>query len=88
LFLPRFVLDESTCQQGGETEIFGLLTRGRDFVHFGLLIIPSSKGEIFALGECFHRRRYLTCLELLLVVLSLLPLSGGTSFTFSFCAWM
>jgi hypothetical protein len=27
-------------------------------VHFGLLLFPSSKGEISALGECFDRERF------------------------------
>jgi hypothetical protein len=49
LFLPSFVLDEFTCQQGGQIfEIFSLLTRGRDYVHFRILLFPSSKVEIFA----------------------------------------
>jgi hypothetical protein len=43
------------------------------------------------LGECFRKGRdcqgeRLWILELLLVVLSHLPISGGTSFDFSFCA--
>jgi hypothetical protein len=54
-------------------------------MYFGLLQFPSSKGEIFALRECFHKGRGFSHLELLLVVLSYLPLSGGTSFLFSFC---
>jgi hypothetical protein len=60
------VLDEFTCQQGGE-----------------ILRFPCSsiKGEKFGLSG-----GKLSLLELLLAVLSHLPLSGGTSFDFSFCA--
>jgi hypothetical protein len=42
-------------------------------VSLGLLLFPSK-------GERFSRGGNLSCLELLLVVLSRLPLSGGTSF--------
>ena len=57
---------------------------------FGLQLFPS-KREIFALGECFHKGRDSQggdsgFRSFLLVVLSHLPLSGGTSFDFSFCA--
>jgi hypothetical protein len=37
-------------------------------------------------GSIMTRGGELSFLELLLVVLSCLPLSGGTSFDFSFCA--
>jgi hypothetical protein len=67
--------------RGRDFEIFGLLLRGKVFVHFGLLLFPSSKGEISALGECFHKGEILKgerlwILEILLVVLSHLLLSG------------
>jgi hypothetical protein len=55
-------------------------------VHFRLLLFPSSKRQILDLGECFDGGRDLSHLELLLVVLSHLPLSGGTSLVFGFCA--
>jgi hypothetical protein len=61
-------------------------------VHFGLFLLPSSNdGDFFALGEYFDRGRDFKgegpwILELLLVVLSRLPLSRGISFDFSFCA--
>jgi hypothetical protein len=78
----------SLVNKGRDFEIFGLLSRGRFFCNFGILLFPSSKVETFALGECFHKGRYSQgrILELLLVVLNCLPLSGGTSFAFSFCA--
>jgi hypothetical protein len=59
LFLPSFFawwVHLST--RGRDFEFFCLLTRGRVFVHFGLLLFPSSKGEISALGECFDRERF------------------------------
>jgi hypothetical protein len=45
-------------KRGRDFAIFSLLTRGRVFVHFGLLLFPSSKGEISTLGECFDRERF------------------------------
>jgi hypothetical protein len=57
-------------------------------VHFELLLSPSSKGDIFSLGECFDRGRDLSHLELLLVVLIHLPLSVGTSFVLILCSDM
>jgi hypothetical protein len=93
-FLPLFVLDEFTCQQGGESLRFpGSSIKGEKF---GLLGFLSSKGgkcviwSCWSLGEIFGSivigGGELSLLELLLVVWSRLPLSGGTSFNFSFCA--
>jgi hypothetical protein len=81
------VLDEFTCQQGGEILIFlGSSIKGEKFGLSGFL---SSKGErcviwsCWSLGEIFGsivtRGGELSLLELLLVVLCRLPLS-------SFCA--
>jgi hypothetical protein len=63
---------------------------------FGLSSFLSSKGERYVTWSCWSSGRdfgsivtgggELSLLELLLVVLSRLPLSGGTSFDFSFCA--
>jgi hypothetical protein len=64
------VLDKFTCQQGGEILRFPDSSIQGRFLSFGLPLIQ--EGEM-----CY--------LELLLVVLSRLPLSGGTSFDFSFC---
>jgi hypothetical protein len=58
-----------------------LSTRRRDFEIFGLL----TKGRDFCFGRESQGER-LWILELLLVVLSHLTLSGRTSFDFSFCA--
>ena len=55
-------------------------------MHFRLLLFPSSKRQILDLSECFDGGGDLSNLELLLVVLSYLPLSGGTSLVFGFCA--
>jgi hypothetical protein len=93
-FFPLFVLDEFTCQQGGEILRFlGSSIKGEKFVLLGFL---SSKGErcviwiCWSLGEIFGSiitgGGKLSLLEFLLVVLSCLPLSRGTSFDFSFCA--
>jgi hypothetical protein len=60
--------------------------KGERFYAFQASDVSIIKGEILALGECFDRGRDLSHLELLLVVLSHLPLSRGTSFDFSFCA--
>jgi hypothetical protein len=89
-----FILDEFTCQQGGEIWRFpGSSIKGEKFGLSGFL---SSKGEkcviwsYWSLGEIFGsiviRGEKLSLLELLLVMLSRLPLSVGTSFDFSFCA--
>jgi hypothetical protein len=46
-------------KKGRDFEISGLLTRGRDFMHFGLLLFPIIKGVIFLLWESvFHKGRY------------------------------
>ena len=71
--------------RGRDFEIFGLLTRGERFCAFQASALPIIEGEISALGNALTRRD-LSHLELLLVVLSHLPLSRGTSFAFSFCA--
>jgi hypothetical protein len=44
--------------KGRDFEIFGLLKRGRVYVFFELLLFPSSKGEIYALGGCFDRESF------------------------------
>jgi hypothetical protein len=79
-FLSLFMLDEFTCQQGGEILRFpGCSIKRRD-VLFGAIGLW---GRFF--GVLWHGGGKLSLLELLLVVLSRLPLSGGTSFDFSFC---
>jgi hypothetical protein len=66
--------------QGGETFIFwAFLSRGLISEFFRILVIWSCLGSVLTGGD-------LSLLEILLVVLSRLPLSGGTSFVFSFCA--
>jgi hypothetical protein len=96
-FLPLFVLDEFICQQGGEIlrfpcssikgEKLGLSwTFGLPLIQ-GDRCVDSNYLELLVFGRdfweyCDRGRRF----ELLLVVLSHLPLSGGTSFNFSFCA--
>jgi hypothetical protein len=88
------VLDEFICQQGGEILRFpGSSIKGEKFGLSGFL---SSKGERLCYLELFVFRKVfgsavtggvdLGLLELLLVVLSHLPLFGETSFDFSFCA--
>jgi hypothetical protein len=45
LSLPLFVLDESTCQQGGrDFDILGLLTREERFFAFRASVVPIIKG--------------------------------------------
>jgi hypothetical protein len=85
------VLDESNCQQGERNFEFSLdFFQGGEtsrFQAFGgeiseflrILVIQSCLGSVLIGGD-------LSLLELLLVVLSRLPLSRGTSFDFSFCA--
>jgi hypothetical protein len=87
------VLDEFTCQQGREILIFRFLYLGGEFGLSGFL---SSKGEgcviwsylslVEIFGSIVTGGGELSLLELLLVVLSRLHLSGGTSFDFRFCA--
>jgi hypothetical protein len=65
--------------------VSGLLTRWKDFVTFG----SHQRGKtcVWCFGRGFESMgRILNCLKLSLFVLSHLPLSGGTSFDFSFCA--
>jgi hypothetical protein len=82
---PHLCLISPLINKGTNFEIFVLLTSGRDFVHFTLLLFPSLKGNS-CFGRMLWHGRYLSHLELLLVVLNHLPLFGGTSFDFSFCA--
>jgi hypothetical protein len=80
-FLPLFVLDELTCQHGGDFEIFRFLSsKGKKICYLELLV---SRRDFW---EYCDRGGELSLLELLLVVLSRLPFSGGTSFDCSFCA--
>jgi hypothetical protein len=68
-------------------EKFGLLgflsSKGRDVL---ILIIWSCLSPGRDLWEYCDRGGYLSLLEILLVVLSHLPLSRGATFDFSFCA--
>jgi hypothetical protein len=49
-------------------------------------MIPLSRWRILSFGLPLIQEDEMCYLELLLVVLSHLPLRGGTSFDFSFCA--
>jgi hypothetical protein len=57
LFLPLFVLDESIYQQGGEIEIFSLLTMGEIF------LLWESKGRDSQGGETLDYGAFASCVE-------------------------
>jgi hypothetical protein len=52
-FYPHLCLMTPLVNKGERLQDFRPPNKGRYFVHFRLLLFPSSKGEILALGECF-----------------------------------